>query len=459
MSNTRIWVYLIIASTMLMVVSGSLFVSFQHWVVKDSPNAISVIESIIPRSSTQNTLQVASAPVQSHRVMLSTAWDNKDAENKSSDTKADTVETSEAPAPQVVETHVTTNVATRVSSMPNPVIKTYSTPQPERLDLVQASDTPASFSMRPAVLTIEKPQKTAQSHNHASKLTPSFVIYQDELVVEFPKAIATTQNIKKAVTRLLLSHHLVRDGNLLSDKHLDYTNRPYFYRKVLDENKQPIRYPKQAYDYINYLMNASVEEVKDEDGEFVEVHIPLHESGLKGPAKTYRAIVNTYASKFDINPALVYAVMETESGFNPKAVSSSNAIGLMQLKPDTAGKDVYQYIDQKPGQPSKWDLFDSEKNIRMGIAYLSLLKHDYLSDIRNDKIKQMVTISSYNGGIKTVLGLFGKTPDKAIARLNRLNPKQVYRTLRYQHQSDETRRYLDKVLRAESRYKALLDDA
>ncbi|MDX1796798.1 MAG: transglycosylase SLT domain-containing protein, partial [Hydrogenovibrio sp.] len=116
------------------------------------------------------------------------------------------------------------------------------------------------------------------------------------------------------------------------------------------------------------------------------------------------------------------------------------------------------YVDLKPGKPSKQDLFDSEQNIRMGVAYLSLLKHDYLSSILNDKIKQMVTISSYNGGIRTVLGLFGSTPERAIQKLNRMNPAQVYRKLRYDHHSDETRRYLDKVLKAEVKYRALLND-
>ncbi len=165
-----------------------------------------------------------------------------------------------------------------------------------------------------------------------------------------------------------------------------------------------------------------------------------------------------YASEFGVPESLIYAVMETESAFNPKAVSRSNAIGLMQVKAEAAGKDVYQYIDAKPGQPSLDELFDSEKNIRMGTAYLGLLKHDYLSDILDDKIKQMVTISSYNGGIKTVLGLFGKTPEAAIKRLNHMKPNQVYRKLRYDHHSDETRRYLDKVMKAETKYRELLQE-
>jgi membrane-bound lytic murein transglycosylase C len=283
-------------------------------------------------------------------------------------------------------------------------------------------------------------------------------VYEDELVIEFPKAIASTRNIKNAVSRVLLLDRPTAGHELLSRDKIDLRKRPYFYRRVLDQNQNPVRYPKQAFDYADYLMEHEVEELSDEEGDFIALHIPLHESGLSGPAKNYQAWVKNYASEFGVPESLIYAVMETESAFNPKAVSRSNAIGLMQVKAEAAGKDVYQYIDAKPGQPSLDELFDSEKNIRMGTAYLGLLKHDYLSDILDDKIKQMVTISSYNGGIKTVLGLFGKTPEAAIKRLNHMKPNQVYRKLRYDHHSDETRHYLDKVMKAETKYRELLQE-
>lgn len=292
----------------------------------------------------------------------------------------------------------------------------------------------------------------------ADGLVPMMVMYDKELVIEFPKAIATSRNIKHAVSRVLLSASPLTDFDLLSSGRLDLSQRPYLYRKVLDHNQQPIRYPKHAFNYINYLMEEGLEKTQDLEGEFVVVRMPMVESGLRGPAKNFQAWVRNYADEFNVSPALVYAVMETESSFNPRAISRSNAIGLMQVKANAAGRDVYQYIDEKPGQPSRADLLNSQNNIRMGTAYLSLLKHDYLSAVEEDKIRQMLTISSYNGGIKTVLDLFGKTPDAAMQRINRMTPRQVYRKLRYDHHSDETRRYLDKVLQAETKYKELLNE-
>lgn len=287
---------------------------------------------------------------------------------------------------------------------------------------------------------------------------PVLVIYEDEVVIEFPKKIATEQNIKRAVARVLLSPSPQLETNLLSKKSLLSKAKPYFYRKALDHKKQPVRYPKQAYRYAKHLLQNQTEEYSDVEGDFIAVRMPLEQIGLKGPAKNYQAWVENYADEFAVAPALVYAVMETESAFNPKAVSRSNAIGLMQVKAHTAGRDVYEYIDSKKGQPSKWDLFNSEKNIRMGTAYLSLLKHDYLSEVENEKIKQLLTISSYNGGLSTVLSLFGNNNDQAIERINRMTPKQVYRKLKYEHHSDETRRYIDKVLKAEVKYQKMLDE-
>jgi membrane-bound lytic murein transglycosylase C len=302
--------------------------------------------------------------------------------------------------------------------------------------------------------------KETDAYNGRSiDMAPVLIEYQDELVLEFPKQLATNKHLKRALSRLFLAPQRLTDRALLDKARLDLSKRPYYYRRVLDHQGKAIRYPAQAYAYAEHLLKQNAKTVTDPEGQFLLLTIPLTDYGLSDQAKTYQAWVEEYARQFQVPPSLVYAVMETESSFNPLAVSRSNAIGLMQIKAGAAGRDVYELIDARAGQPTIKELFDSQNNIRMGTAYLSLLKHDYLGGIENEKIKQMVTISSYNGGMRTVLGLFGDTPEKAIQRLNRLSPQNVYRTLRYQHQSDETRRYLDKVLQAEVRYRDMLQTA
>lgn len=412
MSLPKIFFHLMFAVMMLGVVSSGVMTAFQHWVLSQS------VLTEPPKSQV-----VAESGI---RHMISSP--KKDDVNRLAK-KAYT------------------------ESFPNET--TPAQPKKAVLPELKAPVSSSSIVTKSVTSPVEKNDSVKPD---ASSASPVLVVYEDELVIEFPKAIASTRNIKNAVSRVLLLDRPTAGHELLSRDKIDLRKRPYFYRRVLDQNQNPVRYPKQAFDYADYLMEHEVEELSDEEGDFIALHIPLHESGLSGPAKNYQAWVKNYASEFGVPESLIYAVMETESAFNPKAVSRSNAIGLMQVKAEAAGKDVYQYIDAKPGQPSLDELFDSEKNIRMGTAYLGLLKHDYLSDILDDKIKQMVTISSYNGGIKTVLGLFGKTPEAAIKRLNHMKPNQVYRKLRYDHHSDETRRYLDKVMKAETKYRELLQE-
>ena len=316
---------------------------------------------------------------------------------------------------------------------------------------------PVLYSLHSGFTTVVN-SDLSDEEPHVQTPYPILIVYPDELVFEFPKSLATPQNVKRAMARLLLSSDPYHEQDWLAQQGVPLHKKPYFYKKVLDHKQQPLRYPFAVYEYADYLMQQAVVESREGEEDVVLFQIPVVQREISEPIQKYHEAVSTFSTQFNIAPDLVFAIMEVESSFNPKAVSRSNAMGLMQLKADAAGKDVYQYIDSKEGKPSQKDLFDSENNIRMGTAYLSLLKHDYLSGVRNKKNKELLAIASYNGGLSTVLKLFADTKERAIAKINRLHPRQVYRTLRYQHDSNETRRYLDKVLQAKDRYRKLLDD-
>ena len=66
-----------------------------------------------------------------------------------------------------------------------------------------------------------------------------------------------------------------------------------------------------------------------------------------------------------VDPQLITAIIAIESGGNPSVVSKSGAVGLMQLKPSTSGRDVYQRMGWR-GQPSVSELKNPERNISMG---------------------------------------------------------------------------------------------
>jgi membrane-bound lytic murein transglycosylase C len=286
---------------------------------------------------------------------------------------------------------------------------------------------------------------------------PAFIEYANELILEFPEILASKENLKRAISKVLLGVSEVEETDLLSLNSIKSQYKPFYYKKVKNQYGRAIRYPIEASAYAEYLLKNHTEEVEDSGLKFTVVHIPLVENKLPINVEKYKNWVVDYATRFKVSPALVFAIMETESDFKPEAVSRSNAMGLMQLKASTAGKDVFQYVDFRQGEPSRRELFDEKENIRMGTAYLGLLNYEYFAQVRNEHIKEMLAIASYNGGLSTVLKLFGDSSQKALEQINRLHPRQVYRKLRFEHQSKETREYLDKVLKAKTKYQEMLN--
>ncbi|MCV5855917.1 transglycosylase SLT domain-containing protein, partial [Escherichia coli] len=82
------------------------------------------------------------------------------------------------------------------------------------------------------------------------------------------------------------------------------------------------------------------------------VEIPMVEDHFSQRSYQYADIVRRASKKYDIPEDLIYAIIKTESSFNPYAVSWANAYGLMQVVPKTAGRDVFKLVKNKSGQPS-----------------------------------------------------------------------------------------------------------
>jgi soluble lytic murein transglycosylase-like protein len=101
--------------------------------------------------------------------------------------------------------------------------------------------------------------------------------------------------------------------------------------------------------------------------------------------KPYAALIHKAAHDAALNPALVHAVIEVESGYNATARSSKGAIGLMQLMPATAAR----YGVRDPGR-------SPEANIRAGTRYLSDLMQQF--DGRMD-----LALAAYNAGENAVV--------------------------------------------------------
>jgi len=105
-----------------------------------------------------------------------------------------------------------------------------------------------------------------------------------------------------------------------------------------------------------------------------------------------------------VEPAIVYSIARQESWFNPKTVSSANALGLMQVTPD-AGR----YVAKKFGASfdQKRLLNDNAYNVQMGSAELG----DVIKDYRGSYILAFAAYNAGRGRVRDWVGRFGDPRD------------------------------------------------
>jgi len=102
----------------------------------------------------------------------------------------------------------------------------------------------------------------------------------------------------------------------------------------------------------------------------------------------FKDVINQYSNINNVNPYITLSLTKEESYFNPLAISSSNARGLMQLLPGTAS-DIARW--KKLGSINSAELFNPAKNIQFGTAYLGQIK-----DLLNNS--NLFAVASYNSG-------------------------------------------------------------
>ena len=108
----------------------------------------------------------------------------------------------------------------------------------------------------------------------------------------------------------------------------------------------------------------------------------------------FHPMIQEAANRYQVDPALVKAIIMAESGYNPRAISKKGAKGLMQLMPRTAKALGVE------------DSFNPEHNINAGVRYFKQLMNQFNGDAK-------LALAAYNAGSRKVRQYQGIPPFKA----------------------------------------------
>ncbi len=146
----------------------------------------------------------------------------------------------------------------------------------------------------------------------------------------------------------------------------------------------------------------------------------------------YMPQIRRYAAPH-VPPLLVAGIIREESLYNPEALSSVGAMGLMQLMPETANR-----IARRLGLAlvDRQDLLQGDVNVRLGVDYVGQLLRDYQGNL-------IRAVAAYNAGPAAV--------KRWIAKFGNRDPDEFVELISYR----ETRRYVKRVLTSYRIYRAL----
>ena len=178
---------------------------------------------------------------------------------------------------------------------------------------------------------------------------------------------------------------------------------------------------------------------------------------LSKDAALYSDAVNEWSRKFNLKPDLLYAMILTESDFNPRLVSSASAHGLMQVVPDTAGEEVRRWFGGN-GLPSSSELFDPYTNIKYGAGYFHLLQKRYFGFVKDPRSREYCAIAAYNSGAGPIMRVFGENRKSVESKLNAMTPDEVLASLLKRVPIKQTRMYLRKVLGSRKYFASTVSD-
>ena len=206
--------------------------------------------------------------------------------------------------------------------------------------------------------------------------------FKNERTVENTRLLLPYQPITDHIKALYISNQSLQASRLLND----------FVSELSKDDKSALAY-WIAHD-LQWTSKSVYLSNNDELSNQLLLRFPL----------AYQASVTTYAKSYQIPKELVFAIIRQESGFRDDVISAAGAQGLMQIMPATAQAiskhDKIAYSDKK-------QLFSSQKNINIGVAYLQVLSKRFAKH-------PILMVAAYNAGPKQVNYWLKNHPPKDI---------------------------------------------
>lgn len=287
----------------------------------------------------------------------------------------------------------------------------------------------------------------------ADKRTRSLIdLKEGKLIIEHLASPNAELVMHRILTNALLTPDDPRKVDLLSTQPVSEDNHPFLFGQLVDSLGKPIDTLSKAQTFAAWAIVHKSQTVQTPSGMVQRVELALDANHKQVRAARFAHYIEAAAREFGLDANLLYAIMETESHFNPFAVSHTGALGLMQIMPERAGRDAMKLLTGVSRAPTQAELIDPKTNIRLGAAYVALLQQHYLKAIEHPRSREYAVIAAYNGGASRAIAVFSDNPPQAMRSINALPPQMVYDSIKRRHASAETRGYLEKVTTAKSRY-------
>jgi membrane-bound lytic murein transglycosylase C len=358
----------------------------------------------------------------------------------------------------------------------------------------------------------------AQTLPSAKKYVKYTEQYKNRIVVDYEKSTIRVEHIQEpraankvhnAIVVALLTPEDPKSADVFSDSEVVLDGQPFLQGLVLDQNRKPLQTREDVDRFADYLMAnrlqsrrisvggnkvdvvfVQIEMIGSEVDRQVEARLnkrPLtkvpanpgqtlpsdsrpdaHADERSDPnnyatadkiAPKFLDIVNRYSKKTGVDAALIFGIIYQESRFNPSAVSSAEAYGMMQLVPKSGGIEAFRKAKGESVKPTKEYLMDPESNIELGATYLGMLLFDYWTKgVNYLPSREYCAISGYNTGPGNVSRAFtGSTGKQAEAqtKANAMAPDELFDYLRANLPYAETRDYLLRVSAARRHYQQM----